>query len=115
MKNFFRKILGVIVLAGSVYMGYRFAKRYKLIGGKFNGVHLPPRQQKSSKVTNLTGRQQRILQVLKANQGKTDMQSFLKQVRGVTERTLRRDLAVLITRKLVKKQGATKSAKYFLL
>ncbi|HLD03553.1 MAG TPA: hypothetical protein VJC17_02145 [Candidatus Dojkabacteria bacterium] len=116
MKDILRKILGVIVFAGSVYMGYRFAKRYQLLGGNFNRKQQPHREaSKLSQTSNLTSRQQRILKVLHSSLGKAEMAIFLKQVKGVTERTLRRDLAVLINKKLVKKQGTTKSAKYFLL
>ena len=43
-----------------------------------------------------------------------DMPILLSRIKGVTERTLRRDLAKLQTMKLIKKSGSTKSAKYVL-
>jgi len=41
-----------------------------------------------------------------------DMTYLLSKIKGVTERTLRRDLAKLQTMRLIKKSGNTKSAKY---
>lgn len=43
-----------------------------------------------------------------------DMNVLLVKFKGITERTLRRDLAKLQTMKLIKKTGSTKSAKYSL-
>jgi hypothetical protein len=68
----------------------------------------------NKKTPNLTLRQQKILNVLKGVKI-IEMKDLLIAIKGVTERTLRRDLLQLQNENLIKKIGNTKSVKYQLL
>jgi len=62
----------------------------------------------------LTFRQQKILNVLRNSQI-IEMKTLQNSIKGVTERTLRRDLLELQKQGLIKKIGNTKSVKYQLI
>jgi predicted HTH transcriptional regulator len=68
----------------------------------------------SSESDKMNSRQQEIFSII-IRKKEVDMQEILSQVKGVTERTLRRDLLKLSELKLVRKSGSTKQAKYILV
>jgi len=111
-------------------MGYTFAKRFRRLGGKVNferdargssqqkqlgrSSAIRTRSVKTRSAFGLNSRQQKILDIIKNKGGAAEMSDLLSRITGVTERTLRRDLLVLSSKKLVSKKGTTKSAKYYL-
>lgn len=68
-------------------------------------------KQVKSAVAELTERQEALLRFIQKYEQAT-MAAFKDEVKGVTERTLRRDLAKLEAAKLITKHGSTKSAYY---
>ena len=68
----------------------------------------------SEKDDKLTPRQKEVLSLLKAKKT-LEMKDLLGNIKGVTERTLRRDLLKLQELGFVKKVGTTKSVKYHLI
>lgn len=71
-------------------------------------------KQKITKVPNNNGNQNRLDEVFTVikKYKEIDMNKLLSEIKGVTERTLRRDLQKLQNMKLILKEGTTKSAKY---
>lgn len=62
----------------------------------------------------LSPRQLRVYELIKKLRN-VEMSDINKAIRGVTTRTLRRDLNALTEQGLVKKEGKTKSAKYYIV
>jgi predicted HTH transcriptional regulator len=110
------KILKLFFIVAAVYGGFRLASKYK--NGQLD-FELPvekPKPEskfKPARKLDLNSRQQQIYNLIKA-QKQIDI-ADLKAVKGVTTRTLRRDLNKLMEEHLVLKQGKTKSARYILI
>jgi len=65
----------------------------------------------STVLTSLTPRQQQVYEII-SEYGTVEMKDLLMQIKGVTERTLRRDLLKLQLEGLVTKKGTTKAVSY---
>jgi len=77
--------------------------------------HNIERKKKSAKTQKgpLSSRQDRILEIIQ-NKGSVKMSDLLPLLKSVaSERTLRNDLLDLVSKKLVKKEGFKKSARYY--
>lgn len=125
MKKLFLNLIRLIFLIASVIIGFSIVKvlkekklepKIRLLVEKptrkiFKKV---PRFIEEEKASILTFRQQKILNIMKSVQI-VDMKSLQVSIKGVTERTLRRDLLELQKVGLIKKIGNTKSVKYQLL
>ena len=125
MKKLFFNLVRLTFLIASVIFGYSIIKilKEKKLEPKIRLLIEKPSQKNIKKVSRpieeektsiLTFRQQKILNILKSIQI-VDMKTLLVSVKGVTERTLRRDLLELQKVGLIKKIGNTKSVKYQLL
>lgn len=125
MKKSFFNLIRLIFLMGSVILGYSIVKKLKekKLEQKTKFLVKKPTQKVVKKVSRfieeektsiLTFRQQKILNIMKSVQI-VDMKSLQVSIKGVTERTLRRDLLELQKVGLIKKIGNTKSVKYQLL
>lgn len=68
-------------------------------------------KQVKNAVAELTDRQEALLKFIQKYE-KATMAAFKEEIKGVTDRTLRRDLAKLESAKLISKHGSTKSAYY---
>ncbi len=110
------KILKLFLLIAAVYGGFRLASRYKNGQLDFDlpvEKAKPERKFKPARKLDLNSRQQQIYDLIKGRK-QIDI-ADLKAVKGVTTRTLRRDLNKLIEEHLILKQGKTKSARYILI
>jgi len=125
MKKLFFNLIRLIFLIFSVIIGFSIVKVLKkkklgqisrLLVEKPTRkiVKKVPRFIEAEKASILTFRQQKILNIMKSVQI-VDMKSLQVSIKGVTERTLRRDLLELQKVGLIKKIGNTKSVKYQLL
>ncbi len=59
----------------------------------------------------LTARQKDLLKIIQGKQN-TSMTDLKSKISGVTERTLRRDLAILVQKKLITQSGKTRNMTY---
>lgn len=125
MKKLFLNLIRLIFLIASVIIGFSIVKvlKEKKLEPKIRLLVEKPTRKIFKKVSRfieeekasiLTFRQQKILNIMKSVQI-VDMKSLQVSIKGVTERTLRRDLLELQKVGLIKKIGNTKSVKYQLL
>jgi len=125
MKKLFFGLIRLIFLIASVILGYSIVKNLKernlepktKLLVKKSALKDPKKVSRvieEEKPSILTFRQQKILNVMKSVQI-VDMKFLQVSIKGVTERTLRRDLLELQKVGLIKKIGNTKSVKYQLL
>lgn len=125
MKKLFLNLIRLIFLMSSVIIGFSIVKvlKKKKLGPITRLLVEKPTRKIVKKVSRfieeekasiLTFRQQKILNIMKSVQI-IDMKSLQVSIKGVTERTLRRDLLELQKVGLIKKIGNTKSVKYQLL
>jgi len=100
-------VLGIVA---TVYLVIKFKARKK---NKSDQLELI-KTDESEEFKNVVSQGKRTDQVYKLIKHfkEVDMAFILTKIEGVTERTLRRDLAKLQTMRLIKKSGSTKSAKY---
>lgn len=118
MKRLFKLIfsivsflLGILAAVFVVYGMYREYRRKKKI------VSTPEFQEvkiKSKVQLDLSERQREVYRLIESSK-KVEMKDLLMRVKGVTERTLRRDLLKLQELGLIKKKGNTKSSSYELI
>lgn len=121
MKNFFKVffkiflfiinlILGIIA---TFYLVVKFKAKKKAKNDQLTLLEDKEEETKLKETIAQGKRTEEVYRLIKEFK-EVDMPLLLSKVNGVTERTLRRDLAKLQTMKLVKKSGSTKSAKYSL-
>lgn len=118
MIKFFKAIFRLLLLVGAAYAGFKISRKIASgqltmkfnSDGPFGTLDVENIGQLDEKVV-LNQRQRQIYKYLADNQ-EADMTSLAKKVKGVTSRTLRRDLGKLVEIGLVSKEGKTKSAKY---
>jgi predicted HTH transcriptional regulator len=121
MRKVFKPIFKIVIffinialgIGATVYLVLKFKARRKT---KTAQLKLIEDKEDNPKLTDVIAQNKRTEEVYKLIKElkEVDMTVLLAKVKGVTERTLRRDLAKLQTMKLIKKSGSTKSAKYSL-
>jgi predicted HTH transcriptional regulator len=100
-------VLNIIIgIIATIYLVLKFKSRRKK-----KSTQLPLIE--DTTVTPQNTRTEEVYKIIKEMK-EVDMAALLNKIKGVTERTLRRDLAKLQTMHLIKKSGSTKSAKYTL-
>lgn len=121
MFKFLRSIFKLIVIIGAAYGGFKLSR--KLASGQltmkfnsegpFGSLDTANLEGESGRRILLNSRQREIYKQI-SDKGELEMNDLARQIKGVTRRTLRRDLSKLVDEGLVIKQGKTKSAKYLL-
>src|SRR3972149_7220842 len=110
-----KTLIKILLFAGAVYGVFKLVR--KMNNGQLQ-LDLAPEPKKESpkfkpaRRIDLNDRQQSIFDLIK-KQKNVDIRD-LNNIKGVTTRTLRRDLNKLIAEKLIRKEGKTKSARYIL-
>ncbi|KXK26753.1 MAG: DeoR-like helix-turn-helix domain protein [candidate division WS6 bacterium OLB20] len=116
LKNVFKLIL----LIAAAYGGFKLSRKIASgqltmkfnADGPFGSLDTANLEGDGRRIT-LNSRQREIYKHIN-DKGEIEMNDLAKQIKGVTRRTLRRDLSKLVDEGLVIKQGKTKSAKYVL-
>jgi len=103
-------IIGILV---TFYLVIKFKSRGKKKQSQLRLIEDKDDNPKLSDVVAQNKRTEEVYKIVKELK-EVEMSTLLAKIKGVTERTLRRDLAKLQTMKLIRKNGSTKSAKYVL-
>ena len=121
MKNVIKTIFKVLLflvnlvlgITATVYLVLKFKTKRKAKNDQLTLIEDPENDAKFLDTIAQGKRTEEVYKLIKQLK-EVDMSMLLSKFKGITERTLRRDLAKLQTMKLVKKTGSTKSAKYTL-
>jgi DNA-binding transcriptional ArsR family regulator len=113
LRFLFRVLSFIFGLIAAVFLGYRMFKEYKRREKLRASPEYLDVKKQSQVALNLTVRQKDIYKLIETSK-KVEMRDLLVHIKGVTERTLRRDLLALQEQGLIEKGGNTKSAHYLL-
>ena len=121
MKNVFKTIFKILLfvinlilgILATVYLVLKFKTKRKAKNDQLTLIEDPEKDAKFLDTIAQGKRTEEVYKLIKELK-QVDMTILLSKFKGITERTLRRDLAKLQTMKLIKKTGSTKSAKYLL-
>jgi predicted HTH transcriptional regulator len=112
-KLLFRLLSFGLGLIAAVFVGYQMYREYR----KREQLKATPEFKEVKRqrrvALDLTPRQKEVYRLIETSK-KVEMRDILSRVKGVTERTLRRDLLKLQEQGLITKKGSTKSAQYLL-
>lgn len=128
MKSLLRFLIKLITfvfgLLAAIFFGYKIFKkgRDNIEEGVKNNVSIKEKNSEELKEVkkvknielNLNDRQKQVYKLIKQKK-KIEMTDLLLNIKGVTERTFRRDLLKLQQNNLIVKKGTTKSASYLLI
>lgn len=103
-------VLGIVA---TVYLVLKFKTKRKAKSDQLTLIEDPENHAKFLDTIAQGKRTEEIYKLIKELK-QVDMSILLSKFKGITERTIRRDLAKLQTMKLIRKSGSTKSAKYTL-
>lgn len=117
MKRLLRLIFKILSFAlglvAAVFVGYKMLREYRKREKIKSTPEFQEVKKQSAVALNLTPRQKEVFRLIETSK-KVEMRDILIRVKGVTERTLRRDLLKLQEEGLIIKKGNTKSAQYIL-
>lgn len=109
-------LVGALVVVGAVYFLYKSKNSDSLVEVS-KGVPLKRREERKIKRIRDNGVElsSRLAEVYKyvSSMDGVSTSDLLKKFKGVTDRTLRRDMNKLIDMELITKSGSTKSSKYY--
>jgi hypothetical protein len=117
LKTIFKILLFLVNLilgiTATFYLVLKFKTKRKVKNDQLTLIDNPEKDAKFLDTIAQGKRTEEVYKLVKQLK-EVDMGVLLTKFKGITERTLRRDLAKLQTMKLIKKTGSTKSAKYSL-
>lgn len=119
MKQLFKTIFKILIfliniilgISATIYLVLKFKTKRKAKNDQLTLIEDPEKDAEFLQTMAQGKRTEQIYKLIKEMKV-VEMSDLLSRFRGITERTLRRDLAKLQTMKLIKKTGSTKSAKY---